>query len=98
MEYTIYNATIITVDEKDNFYSNGAMVVKDGIITDIGKKENIKFKGKKIDMHGKIVMPGLINAHTHTHSSLFKNILDDMKLMDWLKKGLWPLEKKNNGR
>ena len=94
MEYTIYNATIITVDEKDNFYSNGAMVVKDGIITDIGKKENIKFKGKKIDMHGKIVMPGLINAHTHTHSPLFKNILDDMKLMDWLKKGLWPLEKK----
>lgn len=66
MEYTIYNATIITVDEKDNFYPNGAMVIKDGIITQIGKKEDIEFQGEKIDLHGKIVMPGLINAHTQT--------------------------------
>lgn len=94
MEYTIYNATIITVDNKDNFYSNGAMVIKDGIITDIGDTKEVEFKGENINLHGKIVMPGLINAHTHTHSPLFKNILDDMKLMDWLKNGLWPLEKK----
>lgn len=94
MEYTIYNATIITVDEKDNFYPNGAMVIKDGIITQIGKKEDIEFQGEKIDLHGKIVMPGLINAHTHTQSPLFRNLLDDMKMMDWLKNGLWPLEKK----
>ena len=94
MEYTIYNATIITVDNKDNFYSSGAMVIKDGIITDIGDTKEVELKGENINLHGKIVMPGLINAHTHTHSPLFKNILDDMKLMDWLKNGLWPLEKK----
>lgn len=94
MKYTIYNATIITVDEKNSIYTNGAMVIKDGKITNIGDIKDIKFEGKKIDMHGKIIMPGLINAHTHTHSPLFRNILDDMRLMDWLKKGLWPLEKK----
>lgn len=94
MEYTIYNATIVTVDPNNSIFTNGAMVVKDGKITEIGDIKNVKFKGKKINMHGKIVMPGLINAHTHTHSPLFKNILDDMKLMDWLKNGLWPLEKK----
>lgn len=94
MEYTIYNATIITIDSENNFFINGAMVVKDGIIVDIGNEKDIQFRGKKINMKGKIVMPGLINAHTHTHSPMFKNILDDMKLMDWLKNGLWPLEKK----
>jgi len=94
MEYTIYNATIVTIDSDNNIYSNGAIVIKDGTIVDIGNLSADKFKGKLIDMHGKIVMPGLINAHTHTHSPMFKNILDDMKLMEWLKKGLWPLEKK----
>lgn len=94
MEYTIYNATIITIDSENNFFINGAMVVKDGVIVDIGNEKDIQFRGKKINMKGKIVMPGLINAHTHTHSPMFKNILDDMKLMDWLKNGLWPLEKK----
>lgn len=94
MEYTIYNATIITIDSENNFFINGAMVVKDGVIVDIGNEKDIQFRGEKINMKGKIIMPGLINAHTHTHSPMFKNILDDMKLMDWLKNGLWPLEKK----
>ena len=70
------------------------MVVKDGVIIDIGNEKDIHFRGEKINMKGKIVMLGLVNAHTHTHSPMFRNILDDMKLMDWLKNGLWPLEKK----
>lgn len=94
MEYTIYNATIVTIDLENTIYINGAMRIKNGIIEEIGNKLEVNFKGELIDMNGKIIMPGLINAHTHTHSPLFKNILDDMKLMQWLKEGLWPLERK----
>lgn len=41
MEYTIYNATIITIDSENNFFTNGAMVVKDGVIVDIGNEKDI---------------------------------------------------------
>jgi 5-methylthioadenosine/S-adenosylhomocysteine deaminase len=38
-------------------------------------------------------MPGLVNTHTHSHSSVFRGLGDDLPLMDWLQKAMWPLEK-----
>lgn len=45
-----------------------------------------------IDASGRVVMPGLIQAHTHLTQSLFRGLADDMELLDWLKKRIWPLE------
>lgn len=96
MTYTIHNAVILTLDDNNTFYPYGAMVIKDGKIAAVGKKDTITFEGEIIDMHGNIVMPGLVNAHTHSHSSVLRNLADDKKLMDWLKTGIWPLEAVTN--
>lgn len=49
---------------------------------------------KIIDATNKIVMPGLINAHTHVGMSLFRGVADEQELMNWLTKSIWPVEDK----
>jgi len=51
-----------------------------------------------IDGKGFLLMPGLINTHTHASMTLFRGIAEDMHLMDWLQKKIWPLEAEINGR
>ncbi len=41
-----------------------------------------------------VLMPGLINAHTHTPMNLFRGLADDLPLMDWLQKHMWPTEQR----
>lgn len=91
--YSIVNCTIITVDEKDHFYPDGVMVIEKGRISKIGSAADVRPEGKVIDMQGRLVMPGLINTHTHSHSSLFRSLGDDMELMDWLHNAMWPAER-----
>ena len=94
--YTLTNCTIITVDESDNFYPNGSIVVEGNIIKEIGNRSEIEPKGEIFDMQEALVMPGLINTHTHSHSSIFKNQADDLRLMEWLETAMWPMEKRLN--
>ncbi len=49
---------------------------------------------RHIDAEGKIVMPGLINTHTHVAMALLRGIADDMPLMEWLEQHIWPIEGK----
>ncbi|MFI3249813.1 MAG: amidohydrolase [Eubacteriales bacterium] len=93
MKTTLTNCTILTVDGSDHFYPRGRMVVEGKTICAVGSEEDIPLEGDVVDLEGGLVMPGLINTHTHSHSSLFKNQADDLKLMDWLQKAMWPMEK-----
>lgn len=90
--YTLTNCTILTVDGEDRFFPRGRMVIRGNTILRVGQESEIPAEGEVIDLGGKLVMPGLINTHTHSHSSLFKNQADDLRLMDWLNKAMWPLE------
>lgn len=104
--FAVQNCTILTVDPQDSLYEKGAMVVKDGRIRWIGPESRMKEAVRNMtaneaepevfDMKGKLVMPGLVNSHTHTHSSVFRNFGDDMELMDWLNKAMWPAERHLN--
>ena len=49
---------------------------------------------KHIDATGKVVMPGLINTHTHVAMALLRGISDDVPLMEWLEQHIWPIEGK----
>ena len=90
--YTLTNCTILTVDENDDFFPKGRMTIEGNQILRIGHEHEIPLAGEAIDLHGGLVLPGLINTHTHSHSSLFKNQADDLTLMDWLNKAMWPME------
>lgn len=94
--YTLTNCTILTVDDKDSFFEHGRMVVSGNKILRIGDESQIELEGETVDLNGRLVMPGLINTHTHSHSSLFKNQADDLRLMDWLNKAMWPMEAQLN--
>jgi len=70
--------------------------VRDGRIEQVGKGSSDS-ADVVVNGHGKIVLPGLINAHTHLSMCLFRGYADDMVLQDWLRKKIWPLEGKLTG-
>ncbi|MDD4491425.1 MAG: amidohydrolase family protein, partial [Bacteroidales bacterium] len=57
--------------------------------------QNIDYKAdKEIDGDKKVVIPGLINMHTHAAMTLMRGIGEDMSLMEWLENTIWPVERK----
>ncbi len=67
--------------------------ISGGVIAFVGKDDSFA-ADSVIDASGKIVMPGLVNAHTHLPMVLFRNYADDMELHDWLFNKIFPLEDK----
>ena len=90
---TLTNCTIITVNDNDEFFENGRIVIRDNRIAAVGSAENVMIQGEAVDMQGRLVMPGLINTHTHSYSSALRNAADDLRLMEWLHTAIWPMEK-----
>ncbi|MDI6888234.1 MAG: amidohydrolase family protein [Methanocellales archaeon] len=68
-----------------------SLLIEDEIITNIGGKDAAEHV---IDANGNIVMPGLINAHTHLGMTLFRGYADDLPLKEWLNEHIWPIEAK----
>ncbi len=97
MAFAIKNAFIIPMTSNNSmFIKSGTITVEDGTITDIGPSEKIEIpRGfDVIDGTNKIVIPGMINCHTHAAMTLFRNYADDVPLKEWLEKYIWPAEAK----
>ena len=97
VDILIVNGTIITMDPGRNIYEHGTVVIKDGSIIAVGPTDSFKnkFKAKKtLDANFKLVMPGLINTHTHAAMTIFRGFADDLPLQEWLGEHIWPLEGK----
>jgi 5-methylthioadenosine/S-adenosylhomocysteine deaminase len=90
---TLDNCHILTVDGEDAVYPGGRIVVEGDSIARLGSAGQVEARGEVLDMGGALAMPGLVNAHTHSHSSVFRGLGDDLPLMEWLQKAMWPLEK-----
>jgi len=82
---------VVTQNPKREVLRDASVMIKDGRITQVGKglKERPEVV---IDGARKIVLPGLINTHTHLSMVLLRGYADDMRLQDWLQKKIWPLE------
>ena len=88
----IVNAQIVTVDKNSSIIENGSLVVgSDGTIRAIAPGNITHNATEVIDARGTIVMPGLINSHTHLGMTLFRGLGDDMSLEDFLAR-LMPAE------
>lgn len=92
-QIAIRNVNIITMNSDREIIENGAVVIKDGLISDIGDERILaRFSGESvIDGEGGILVPGMVNAHTHVSMSVFRSLGDDVP--DRLKRYLFPLEK-----
>jgi 5-methylthioadenosine/S-adenosylhomocysteine deaminase len=85
---------ITTQNEKREVLRNCSIFARDGVIKEVGDI-GVGSADIEIDAKGKIVLPGLVNAHTHLSMTLFRGLADDMLLQDWLQKKIWPLEAKH---
>lgn len=73
------------------------MRISDGRIEEIGALHPIP-KDDVIDCQHRLLIPGLVNTHTHLAMTLFRGYADDLELREWLEKKIWPLEKKLSGK
>jgi 5-methylthioadenosine/S-adenosylhomocysteine deaminase len=83
---------LVTQNQTRAVLRNVSVRVEDGIITEIGTNPR-EAADQIIDCEGKIVLPGLINTHTHLAMTMFRGYADDMRLEEWLQSKIWPLER-----
>ncbi len=90
----IVNGTVLTMDGADTVIENGAVAVSGNTISSVGPEESVDVKrsARIIDAEGGIIMPGLINTHTHAAMTCFRGLADDMELMTWLNEYIFPAE------
>ena len=103
MNILISNGIILPMNapEDQNLFFKGHIGIEDERIVFVSKDNTqaSEFLAKHaecrhIDATGKIVMPGLINTHTHVAMALLRGISDDVPLMEWLEQHIWPIEGK----
>jgi 5-methylthioadenosine/S-adenosylhomocysteine deaminase len=93
----VTNGTVVTVDAARRVIEGGAVAIdgRDIVAVDASEAIAARFEGREtIDAAGAVVMPGLINTHTHAPMVLFRGLADDLALMDWLQKYIFPAEAK----
>jgi 5-methylthioadenosine/S-adenosylhomocysteine deaminase len=96
IETLFTNALVLTMDENFSQYHPGAVAVRGDSIVAVGKDEELKKEyaaQETIDCQGKILMPGLINAHTHVPMTLLRGLADDLRLDVWLMGYMMPVER-----
>jgi 5-methylthioadenosine/S-adenosylhomocysteine deaminase len=95
IDLIILGDTIVTMDAMGTILENGAVAVSDGVILAVGPATQITAEYsamETLDGENRIVMPGLINGHSHAAMTLFRGVADDLALMDWLNNYIFPSE------
>ncbi len=90
----IKNGVVITLNERNQIYQDGSVLIEDNRIVDVGPSDNIS-RGKRvdntIDARGKAVLPGFVNLHAH--SGLIRGTAEDLPLWEWLERHVDPKHK-----
>ena len=97
VDLVVANGIVVTVDAQHRVIERGSVAIDGATIAGVGPADEIakEFRGRTtIDAAGRVVMPGLINTHTHAPMVLYRGLGDDLALMDWLQKYIFPAEAK----
>jgi cytosine/adenosine deaminase-related metal-dependent hydrolase len=95
---TLYtNATIITINPDREVLLDGALLITGTRIVAINKTStfapnSLPQNTKTVSLKGRILLPGLINTHSHLAQSLLRGLAEDLPLHSWLCDAIWPLE------
>lgn len=94
MKVLLKNCKLISMQEgREKIEDNVDILIEDSYIKNI-QKNITDDEAQKVNLNGKVVMPGFINTHAHVPMSLFKESVDGYLLQDWLEKKIWPIEDK----
>lgn len=93
-DFLIRNGTVLTMESRESFLQDGFVAIRGESIFRIGAKgtEELPPAKQVIDAGGGLVLPGLVNGHTHAAMSLFRGLADDLPLMEWLNRYIFPVE------
>ena len=97
VDLIVTGGTVVTVDAAGRVIENGAVAIEGADIAAVDTAAAIakQFRGREtIDASGQIVLPGLINTHTHAPMVLYRGLADDLPLMEWLNNYIFPAESK----
>ena len=93
----VTGGTVVTMDGAGRVLSPGAVAIdgRDIVSVDTAEQVAARFTGRDtINAAGQVVLPGLVNTHTHAPMVLYRGLADDLALMDWLQKYIFPAEAK----
>jgi 5-methylthioadenosine/S-adenosylhomocysteine deaminase len=96
----IQGAWVLTMNREHQVFSPGAVALKGAEIVAVGPPEELRQRfapARVLDYPHGMILPGLINAHTHAAMSLFRGLADDLPLEEWLNNYIFPAESRLNG-
>lgn len=96
VDLILKNAIVLTMDKQFNLYEPGAVAVTGDKIIFAGSEEQVlrEFQSDEVqDCHGKVLMPGMVNTHTHVPMNLLRGLADDLRLDVWLMGYMMPVER-----
>ncbi len=98
VDLLVLNGTVVTMDKDHRILQDGGLAVAGGRIVAVGSSRDLirmYSAADRVDASGKLIIPGLINGHTHIPMTLFRGLADDLDLQDWLTKYIFPAEARN---
>jgi 5-methylthioadenosine/S-adenosylhomocysteine deaminase len=93
-QFIVRDALLVTMDEQRNVFESGYVWVKDGLVHQVGDSaalRDLPAEVKMISARGRLIMPGLVNAHGHLSNGILRGLYDEMPLSVWFSKGMWPV-------
>ena len=97
VDLLVTGGTVVTMDADRRVIENGAVAVRGERIVAVGPAGEVdrRYRARhRLRADGRLVLPGLINAHTHAAMSLYRGVADDLTLEEWLQDYIFPLEAK----
>ncbi|MEP6570309.1 MAG: amidohydrolase [Acidobacteriota bacterium] len=98
VDLLVLNGTLVTMDDDRRIIQDAGIAVEHGRIVAVGSSTDIirmYSAPERVDATGKLIIPGLINGHTHVPMTLFRGLADDLDLQEWLTKYIFPAEARN---
>jgi len=92
----VVGGIVVTMDPRGSVLDAGALAVRDGAIVAIGPRDEVLATytaARTVDARRDLLMPGLVNGHTHVPMTLFRGLADDLPLDAWLQQHIWPAER-----
>ncbi len=96
VDLVIAGGIVVTMDARHTVYNPGAVAVRGNAIATVGPRDQVAAAyraARTLDASNALVMPGLVNGHTHLPMTMFRGLADDLPLDTWLQQYIWPSER-----